>query len=93
MDTVITCPLGSECEKVAGDHIERCALYLELEGKNPQDGSPMKESRCSFAWAPLLQIQGNGIALGANASIQSLRNETVKRQDIALQGIKLVSGE
>jgi len=91
--TVSTCPFGSDCEKVVGDHIERCALYLELEGQDPQSGVPVRESRCSFTWAPLLQIQGNGIALGGNASIQSLRNETVKRQDIAIKGMKLVNGE
>jgi hypothetical protein len=78
------CPLGCECEKVSGDSIERCAWYVKLQGNNPQDGSPIDEWRCSIAWQPLLLIQGNGMLAGTNESIQSLRNETVKRQDIAL---------
>ena len=84
LKVIETCPLGHTCEKIVGDHIERCAWYVKLIGKNPQDGKDIDESRCSMAWQPILMIEGNGLAMGTNASIQSMRNESLKRQDLAL---------
>ena len=81
----LTCPLGSTCEKVVGDHIERCAWYVKLEGKNPQTGKDINESKCAIAWQPLLMIEISGGVNRTSASVQSLRNETVKRQDKALE--------
>lgn len=83
-----TCPLGHTCEQVSGGVIERCAWYVTLEGKNPQNGKDESQSKCSIAWQPLLLIEGNGMIAGTNASIQSMRNETIKRQEQALGVIK-----
>ena len=86
MKVVTTCPLGSECEKAcANNTIERCAWYIKLSGKNPQTGEPIDEWRCSMAWQPILMIEANGAAQGIAASLQSLRNETVARQNLALE--------
>lgn len=82
--TVTTCPLGSTCEKVANGVIERCAWYVKIEGNNPNTGAFMSESRCSMAWQPLLMIDTNGKLNENIAAIQSMRNETIKRQDAAL---------
>ena len=84
METKITCPLGSECEKAVDGVLEVCAWYVKLQGKNPQTGENINEQRCAIAWQPILAIEGNGAVSGVAASIQSLRNETVARQDIAL---------
>lgn len=84
LEVKITCPLGHTCKKVVDGHIEICAWNVKLEGKDPQNGKLVEEYRCSMAWQPILMIEGNGLALSGNASIQSLRNETLKRQDIAL---------
>lgn len=84
METKITCPLGSECEKVVGDHVERCAWYTAVEGKNPQDQTDIKESRCAMSWIPILLIEGTSRTVNVAAAVESLRNETVKRQDAAL---------
>jgi hypothetical protein len=40
-----------------------------------------------MAWQPVLLIEGNGVGHKLNASIQSLRNETLNRQDKALEAI------
>jgi hypothetical protein len=88
METKITCPLGSECERINGDHIERCAWFIELEGKHPQTGKEIRESKCAMAWQPLLIIEGNAESRGASAAIQSLRNETIKRQEKALEVVR-----
>lgn len=87
MDIISTCPLGSHCERIIKGHIERCAWYVEMEGKHPQSGKDIRESRCAMAWQPILALEGNGINHHTAASIQSLRNETVKRQNLALEVI------
>jgi hypothetical protein len=88
IEVQVTCPLGSTCEKVVDGVIERCAWYVSLEGKNPQNGKEVNDSKCAIAWQPLLMIETAGIMNGTNASVQSLRNETVKRQEIALEVVK-----
>lgn len=78
------CPLGCECEKAVEGGIERCAWYVKLRGQDPQSGSDIDEWRCSMAWQPILMIEGNSMANKTASSIQSFRNETVARQEIAL---------
>ena len=84
----ITCPLGSNCERVIDGAIERCAWYVKLEGEHPQSGEKMNESRCAMAWIPVLQIEGNGQNRHITTAVQSLRNETIKRQNAALEMVK-----
>ena len=88
MDVEITCPLGSECETIKDNKLHRCAWYTKLSGTDPQSGKDIDDWRCAIAWQPILLIEGNGMSRGIGASIQSLRNETVKRQDVALGVIK-----
>jgi len=93
METKITCPLGSDCQKIVGDHIEQCAWYVKLKGKNPQDGTDIEEYRCAMAWQPVLAIEHTSSMHGMSASVQSLRNETIKRQNVALEVINAKSIE
>ena len=79
-----TCPLGSECEKAEDGVLKRCLWYVQLMGEDPQTRKPINESRCAIAWQPILMIDGNGATNGVAASVQSLRNETILRQDKAL---------
>ena len=84
LKTILTCPLGSECQKIVGEEIHQCSWYIKLAGKDPQTGKDVDDYRCAIAWQPILAIEGNGINVGVAQSVQSLRNETVKRQDVAL---------
>jgi len=88
MKTVVTCPLGSECERIVDDHIERCAWYVKLAGHDPQSGKEIDDSRCAMAWQPILMIEGNGASHKVGAAIHSLRNETIKRQEQALEVVR-----
>lgn len=85
MEVKITCPLGSECETIRDNKLERCAWYIKLQGKNPQTGENVDSWKCAMAWQPILMIEGNGATQGIAASVQSLRNENVKRQNLALE--------
>lgn len=87
IEVVTTCPLGSQCEKIEDDKLLRCAWYVKLEGNDPQTGDKIDESRCAMAWLPVVNIEGNGIGQVIASSIQSMRNETLLRQDKALEKI------
>lgn len=85
--TIMTCPLGSDCERIEGDSILRCAWFVTLKGEDPQTGDEIDTSKCAIAWEPILLIEGNGKASGIASSVQSLRNETIIRQEAAIKAI------
>ena len=87
------CPLGCECEKSTSEGIERCAWFVKLRGKDPQSGEPVDDWRCSMAWQPLLMIEGNGLAIQTNASVQSMRNETIDRQELAIKLVGAIAND
>jgi len=72
--TTITCPLGSDCEKIGEDGtLHRCAWYQRLEGVDAQ-GKTQDENRCAIAWMPILMVeQVRGLA-GVQAATESQRN-------------------
>jgi hypothetical protein len=84
IEVVRTCPLGSTCEEVIDGKIHRCEWYVKLEGDSPQDGKKIETSKCAIAWQPILLIEGNLQNLRVSAAIESLRNETIKRQELAI---------
>ena len=83
----MTCPLGSQCEKTVGEEIHRCVWFTQIDGVDPQSGDKISEKRCAISLIPLLQVDGNRMLHNVGGSIQSLRNETVKRQQDALEKI------
>ncbi len=85
MITRTVCPLGCECERVVDDHIERCLWYTEVKGRNPQTDEVYDRNECAMTLTPMLLIANTKEASMLNASMVSLRNETIKRQDMALK--------
>lgn len=86
METKVTCPFGHKCEEAKDGYVERCALYVEMQGRDASGGT-YDEWRCSLAWMPILQVEMSSTNRGVAASVQSLRNEQSKRQDAALKVI------
>jgi len=84
VEVTITCPLGSVCERIVDGKLERCAWYVKMVGTNPNTGEDVDEARCAIAWQPLLAVDTNGKLDQTVSSVQSMRNETIKRQDLAL---------
>lgn len=85
MEAIIDCPLGSKCEYIGDDkRLHRCAWHVKIAGTTPQ-GESVDEWRCAIAWQPILMLEMSAKVRGTSSAIESLRNETVKRQDAALQ--------
>lgn len=84
MEIVIDCPLGSKCEYIGDDKkLHRCAWYVEMAGR-AADGREYNEWKCAMAWQPILMVELSSTNRGTSAAVESLRNETVARQDAAL---------
>ncbi|MGK0419178.1 MAG: hypothetical protein ACJARV_000059 [Candidatus Pseudothioglobus sp.] len=57
LEVKLTCPLGSNCEKIVDGVIERCAWYIKLSGVDVQTGKELEEvTQCAIAWQPQLSI-------------------------------------
>ena len=84
MEIRTTCPLGSTCEEAKEGYIERCAWYTRVGGVTPE-GKEVDEWKCAIAWMPTLQLEMSRTNLGQTVAIESLRNETIERQDAALR--------
>ena len=84
------CPLGSKCEVVETRNEEQvlitCPWYKKFQGQDMQ-GNDHDEWDCSIAWMPMLQIEMAGTNRGQTAAIESMRNETIKRQDAAINAM------
>ena len=84
----LTCPLGSTCETAKEGYIERCMWYTKLTGVGP-DGKDRDEWSCAITWMPLLQIEMANTNRGQTAALESMRDENIKRQDVALRLINV----
>ena len=85
METVITCPLGHECETAKDNKVYRCAWLVEVAGKNPQSEEVVNEKRCAMAWMPVLMVENAQTNRGQTQAIESFRN-TVTQQNKKLIG-------
>ena len=84
IDSVVTCPLGAECEVVKDNVIHRCAWYVEMKGIDAA-GDDHEESKCAIAWMPILQTEVSKETRLMTAAVVSTRNEQVARQDLAIK--------
>ncbi|HDR9166892.1 hypothetical protein [Burkholderia vietnamiensis] len=70
------CPLlGKPC---VGD---ACMFWVHMIGQNPQTGHSVDQWDCSVRWLPMLLVENARQARGAQAAVESMRNEVVGRQD------------
>ena len=88
MDIIIDCPLGSKCEYISDDKkLHRCAWYVQMKGQ-AQSGEVYDQWNCAISWQPILMVETAGINRRVASSIDSMRNETVVRQEAAIALIR-----
>ena len=85
----VTCPLGSQCQEVKDNTIHRCAWFLKMKGTDAT-GEEHDEWRCSISWMPILQLENAQQTREMSASVDSFRNENSKRQNAALDSMRLL---
>lgn len=77
----ITCPLGHECETPHEGYIERCAWYMEVEGKHPFTGEDVKEWGCALVWNAIISGQVAQTNRGITSVIGDVRNVMVEYKE------------
>lgn len=69
------------------DHIEVCHWYTTMRQLDGVTGKETDVKACAITWMPVLASEQSSAGRMVAESIQSLRNETVKRQDEAIKSI------
>lgn len=88
-DTKIICPLmHKQCIEdgsVVDGELHACRFWVFVTGKNPQDGTEIKQGDCAFAWTPVLLIENSKMQRETGAAIESFRNEVVRTNESSQQ--------
>lgn len=71
------CPfLNTECIQ------HKCMQFVHFTMKDPQTGRDRDEWTCSFSIMPMMMLENANQIRQVSASVDSMRNEVVVRQDI-----------
>lgn len=83
------CPLMRnpciEDGSVVDGEMHACRFWVYVHGKDPQDGSDIKQGDCALAWTPLLLIENSQMQRQTGAAVESFRNEMVKANESSQQ--------
>jgi hypothetical protein len=85
--TVYTCPLGSECKTIKDNVIHQCLWLTGITQIDKKTDETELKEMCAIAWLPVLNIDAANTNRGQTDAICSLRDETMMRQDKAIQAM------
>lgn len=66
----------------------QCAWYTHIIGKDPQTSRDMDHWDCAIRWMPVLITETARQTHHVAASVDSMRNEVVQRQDVLNSAIR-----
>ena len=66
-----------------------CKFWVHITGLHPQSGAKIDHFDCSVAWLPVLLVEATRTTSGVQASVESMRNEVVQRQDTLNNAVAL----
>jgi hypothetical protein len=64
-------------------------FWVHMLGQNPQTGHEVDQFDCSIKWLPVLLVENARQTRGAQAAVESMRNEVVQRQDALNNAVAL----
>lgn len=70
-----------------------CAWFMEIHGKHPSTGEPVKEWGCSMTWIPMLLINNAKEQHSTSAAIESFRNEMVNSNEVTQRVLLAASNQ
>jgi len=80
----VVCPLIKKTCLESG-----CAFWTHVSGTHPQTGARLGQFDCSIKWLPMLLVENARSTRGAQAAVESMRNEVVQRQDALNNAVAL----
>ena len=60
-----------------------CAWFIEIHGKHPQTGDPLKDWGCAMAMMPMMLIENARQQHSTAAAVESFRNDMVKSNEMS----------
>jgi hypothetical protein len=81
VETIITCPLGSQCEEVRDGSIHRCAWNVKMRGTDPATGEERDDNGCAMSWMPILLVENSRQQVRTTAAVESFRNESASANE------------
>lgn len=85
------CPDTGFTQKCGDGRKGKCPHWIHVQGAHPQSGETVDMWDCSHRWLPILVIDLIRRTNSQGAAVESLRNELVKREDMATQIMRLAS--
>ena len=94
---VTFCPVrdGLKCTEVKFNkdtkeaELHRCNWYTKMVGIDPQTGGNVDTWKCNLSWMPILLVENSAQQIRTGQAVESLREETIKRQDVLIQSAML----
>ena len=77
------CPLGSECRRIVGDHMEVCSWLMTIKTMDSEAVVASETEQCAITAAVTINQSGHNPALHGTLAMQSLRNLAFKAAGIA----------
>lgn len=76
------CSEFAKCETYKDGKLVTCPKYIAMSGQNPETGEMISEIwDCSDNWAVKLMVEQSRQTRSVAAAVESMRNETIVRQD------------
>jgi hypothetical protein len=72
---------------------DRCQLWINLRGRDPQTGVEFDRWGCADAFVPLLMVENSQMQRQTAAAVESFRNEVVKANEGAIEQRREVLAE
>lgn len=66
-----------------------CTFWTHVSGTHPQTGARLDQFDCSIKWLPMLLVENARSVKGAQAAVESMRNEVVQRQEVLNNAVAL----
>ena len=92
LKTVLSCPLGHQCQQVRDGAIHQCSWYTKLAGTNPNSGERVDEYGCAITWLPVLLIENSQQQRSTAAAVESFRDEMVDANANSQRVLQLTAG-
>ena len=85
---------GHYCPLLKKDCIEnKCEWFCQVRGFNPNTGEPLDQWHCAINLLPFLLIENSQQQRSTSAAVESLRNETAKREEDVTQLLGLFASQ
>lgn len=78
---LVTCPLGSTCEKIVGDEIHTCAWYMTVKGTDTQTGEQVDKQMCAMVAQPMLTMDITKATFGQVTALTNLAGILDEKND------------